>query len=140
MRRLRGERGDAAVELVVLTPLVVVMLLFVVFTGRLVAARGDVAAAARDAARAATLARTAPAASASALAAAQATLGGGLAPCQSTDIAVALGGFTPGGTVTASVACEVDLADLGLIGVPGTSRVTGDASAVIDAYRGTDDG
>ncbi len=45
------ERGSASVELVLMTPVLIVLLLFVVALGRLAAARGEVDAAARDVAR-----------------------------------------------------------------------------------------
>jgi hypothetical protein len=115
--RLADQRGDAAAELVVLTPLAVVLLLFVILTFRVTAARGDVGAAARDAA--------------------EATLAGGLAPCAALDVDVNLRGFAPGGTVTATVTCDVALADLGLLGVPGSRRVARTATSPIDTYRGT---
>ncbi len=134
--RLGGQGGDAAAELVVLTPLAVMLLLFVILTFRVTAARGDVGAAARDAARAATLARSPAAAAADARSAAEATLAGGLAPCIAVDVDLDLRGFNPGGTVTATVACDVALADLGLLGVPGTRQVIRTASSPIDVYRG----
>ena len=55
---LRDERGAVATELVLLTPLLIVMLLFVVALGRLAGARINVDGAAAQAARAASIATT----------------------------------------------------------------------------------
>lgn len=131
-----GQSGFAAVELVLVTPLLIALLLLVVTGGRLAAATGDVQAAARDAARAATIARDPVSAAAAARQAAQATLDGGVAPCTTTVIEVNLSGFAPGGTVTARVTCEMLLGDLGLPGLPGSRPVTGEAVAPVDRYRG----
>lgn len=46
---MRPERGSAAVELVLVTPVLVVLMLFVVAGGRLASTRAEVDAVARDA-------------------------------------------------------------------------------------------
>src|SRR5690606_11627315 len=56
--RVRDESGGAAVELVLATPFIVLLMLFVLFGGRLTVATADVNAAARASARAASLARS----------------------------------------------------------------------------------
>ena len=70
------ERGSAAAELVLVTPFLILLLLFAVAAGRLVQARLDVDSAAQQAARAASLARTPAAASAQAIQVARAALAG----------------------------------------------------------------
>ena len=75
------ERGSAAAELVLVTPLLFLLLLFAVAAGRLVQARLDVDSAAQQAARAASLARTPAAASAQATQVAQAALAGQSVTC-----------------------------------------------------------
>lgn len=132
-----GERGSIATEVVLVTPLLIVLLLFVAFGGRLVMADGDVDSAARDAARAASLARSPSAAYAAAQVAASAAVGDGTAPCRHLAVDVDTGGFSAGGSVTVAVTCDVELADLGLLGVPATRALTGSATAPIDTYRGT---
>ena len=57
-RRRDNERGSATVELVILTPLLILLLLFVVALGRLAGARIDVDGVAAQAARAASIARS----------------------------------------------------------------------------------
>ncbi len=132
-----GQRGAVATELVLVTPLLVVLLLFVAFGGRVVMADGDVDSAARDAARAASIARSAGSAHTAAHTAASAALGGGMAPCRQLAVDVDTGGFRAGGSVSVTVACHVELADLALLGVPGTRTLTGRATAPVDVYRGT---
>ena len=65
-RRRDNERGSATVELVILTPLLILLLLFVVALGRLAGARIDVDGVAAQAARAASIARSPQAATSSA--------------------------------------------------------------------------
>jgi Flp pilus assembly protein TadG len=133
-----GESGMAVTELLLVTPLLVVLLLFVAFGGRLLQARGDVDSAARDAARAATLTRSPAEAQAAAHRAATTALGGGTAPCAPLTVDVDTDGFRPGGQVTVTVVCHLHLADLALLGIPGTSTLIGRATSVIDTYRGID--
>jgi Flp pilus assembly protein TadG len=131
-RAVRRERGSMAVEVVILTPVLVAFVLLVVAFGRYVTARGDVEAVARDAVRAASLERTAGQARAAANAAVAAGLGrGGCSPAALT------GAFVAGGTITVEIECAVPLADLGLVGVPGSVTVTGSSSAPLDVYRRT---
>lgn len=125
------DRGSMAVEVVILTPVLVAFFLLVVAFGRYVAVRGDVEAAARDAARAASLERTAGAAQAAANAAVAAVTPGG---CRGVALS---GGFVAGGTVTARVTCSVPLGDLGLPGLPGAVTVVGTSAAPLDVYRRT---
>lgn len=136
-RRGSTEDGSVATELVLVTPLLVILLLFVALGGRLVVARGDVDAAARDAARASSLARSAAAASNAAHTAAGAALGGDRGPCRDLSVTVDTSGYAAGGTVSVTVSCPVPLADLAILGIPGRQTLTGHATAVVDRYRGT---
>ena len=43
-----------------------------------------------------------------------------------------------GGTVTVTVECTASMADVTLLGVPGTRTFTATATEVIDTYRGED--
>ncbi|WP_433214689.1 TadE/TadG family type IV pilus assembly protein [Microtetraspora malaysiensis] len=71
----RTDKGSATAELVLLTPLLMLVALFAVATGRLVAARLEVNDAAHQAARAASIARTPSAADAAARSAVESALG-----------------------------------------------------------------
>ena len=136
-RRLpHSEQGGATVELVLATPLLVVVLLLVVAFGRLATARADVDAAARAAARAASLQRSPAGAARAARAAAGAALGEREVTCRSLQVRTSAGAFRPGGTVTVEVACTVDLADLTLLRLPGSRTVRSRFAEPVDAFRG----
>lgn len=130
------ERGSAAAELVLVTPFLVLLLLFAVAAGRLVIARLDVDSAAQQAARAASLARTPQAASAQATQVAQAALAGQSITCDPAVVTPDLGDFVPGGEVTVQVTCTVHLSDLSLLHIPGSETITSTFTSPIDTYRG----
>ena len=131
-----NERGSATLELVLLTPLLLLMLLFVVFLGRLGEARNDVDRAARDAARAASIARTPLDADAAGRAAAADTLQSGGVSCRQMEVAVDTSRFAAGGDVAATVSCTVDLADMAELTVPGSQTMTASFTEPIDTFRG----
>ncbi|MFF3517380.1 TadE/TadG family type IV pilus assembly protein [Streptomyces sp. NPDC002573] len=132
-----GERGSAAVELVLVTPLLLLVLLVVVAFGRLADARLIVADAAHQAARAASLARTDKDARALAEGAASAALREAGASCTRPSIRLSTGGLTPGATVTAQVSCTTELGDLTRTGLPGHVRLADSAFSVVDTFRST---
>ncbi|HVT78727.1 MAG TPA: TadE/TadG family type IV pilus assembly protein [Acidimicrobiales bacterium] len=136
--RFRGDAGSAAAELVLLTPALVAMLLLVVMGGRYAQARADVDAAARDAARAGSIARGPDSAAADGASAARARLHEGDVTCRTLNVALNTGEFRAGGSVTATVTCAVDLADLSGLKLPASRTVTASFTEPIDAYRGTD--
>lgn len=131
------ERGSATLELVLVTPVLLVMLLFVVFLGRLGEARNDVDRAARDAARAASIARSAEEADTAGRDAARSTLESGGVSCRQLDVVVDTAQFSAGGDVSATVTCTVDLADVAALTVPGAKTLSSSFTEPVDAYRGT---
>lgn len=131
------ERGTSVVEMTILTPLLVLFILFVVLAGRLVLAQGRVDGAARDAARAASISRSAGGASAAAASAAAANLGSGGVSCRDFGVAADVSGFRPGGSVAVEVRCTVALADLSLLRVPGTRVVHARYVAPVDRFLET---
>ena len=132
---LRDERGAVATELVLLTPLLIVMLLFVVALGRLAGARINVDGAAAQAARAASIATTPGGATAAAQQSAAAALGSDHVTCATLQVATDTARFAPGGSVTVTVTCAVALSDLTGLRLPVTERVSSTAASVIDTYR-----
>ncbi len=130
------ERGSAAAELVLVTPLLILFLLFAVAAGRLVQGKLDVDSAAQQAARAASEARTPQAASAQATQVARAALAGQSVSCDPAVITPDTGDFTPSGEVTVQVTCTVRLSDLSLLHIPGSETITSTFTAPIDTYRG----
>jgi Flp pilus assembly protein TadG len=127
------DTGSMAIEVVLMTPVMVAFLLLVVAFGRYVAVRGEVEAASRDAVRAASLERSLPAARFSATRTAQASLPSS-ARCTTARIT---GRFVAGGIVSATLVCRVPLNGLGLLGLPGTVNVHATSSAPLDLYRRT---
>lgn len=132
-----AERGSAAVEIVLITPLLITLLLFVVMLGRLGSARGTVDAAARDAARAASIARSPSAARSAAVDAANASTRTAGLHCGSLTVDIT-GYESPGTTIEATVSCTVPLGDLALgLHIPATRTLTGHFLAPVDQYRGS---
>ncbi len=133
-----SDDGSIAVELVILTPLLLVLLLFVVGLGRIAHTSGEVGGAAADAARTASLLRIPFAAQAAGESAARAHLDGG--SCRTVDVDIDTTQLRPGGVVTVTVRCTASLARLGLAGFPGERTFTATSSVPIDIYRGISDG
>lgn len=137
--RAEPERGAIATELVLLTPVFILLLLFVALAGRIVTARSDVVGASRDAARAASIARSPAAAERDGEDAARTTLAANSISCESLTIDVDTSGFAPGGTVAVSVDCGIPLSDLTLLRIPGTRTVSSRSVEVVDRYRGLEE-
>ena len=135
-RRLAGkESGAVATELVLLTPLLLVMLLFVVALGRMVSGRLDVDGAAAQAARAASIARDPSTATAMAQQAATTALGSDHVTCGHLTVTTDTADFVPGGQVSVTVTCTVDLANLVGLRLPAAETLSSTATSVIDTYR-----
>jgi Flp pilus assembly protein TadG len=136
-RRLRrpfrgGDRGSMAVELVIMTPILVMFMLLVVAFGRYVWIRGQIEAAARDAVRAAAFERSAGDAETAADDMAQAQLEN-----RTCSQAALSGAFVAGGTIRYTLTCHVSYAELGLIGLPAGDDVTVSSDAPLDQFRRT---
>jgi Flp pilus assembly protein TadG len=131
----RDERGSVTVELVLLTPLLILLLLFVVALGRLSGARLDVDGAAAQAARAASIARDPSTATAMAQQTATAALGSDHVTCAQLTVNTDTSQFAPGGSVAVTVTCHVALSDLTGLRLPASESVTSTASSVVDTYR-----
>ncbi|MEV0093715.1 TadE/TadG family type IV pilus assembly protein [Streptomyces sp. NPDC050738] len=129
------DRGSATLELVVATPLLVLILLVVVALGRLVDAQMMVNDAAHQAARAASLARTEPSAQAEGKQAATQALKGTGVACTRTTATVKAGNPAPGSVVQATVTCTASLGDLSHTGLPGTMTLSAEAYSPVDTYR-----
>jgi Flp pilus assembly protein TadG len=132
----RREQGSATTELVLLTPVLIIVLLFVVALGRVASAHQEVAAAARDAARAATEARSAYSAKADGNAAAKNSLTEGGVTCRGLIVNVDTTDFHAGGLVTATVHCTLTLRDLAGLRIPTSRTMSSSFTAPIDEFRG----
>ncbi len=137
-RRRPGEDGSAALELVILAPVLLALPCLVIAAGRTSIAQGSVDAAARDAARQASIALTPAAARLSGELSARAALRSDGLDCDPV-VTVDTSQFTipPGApaSVTAIVSCTVQLAILALPGLPGTARLQATFTSPLDIYR-----
>ena len=132
-----SERGSGVVGLAILTPVMAMLLFFVVAAGRVGAIESKLTTAAHGASRAATQHQSLSAAQAAATRTAATSLrqsdvgcqGGPKVYFQEVDL-------TPGGRVSLRVACAVRLADLTLLGIPGNLEMSAASASVVDRYRG----
>ncbi|NKS56229.1 pilus assembly protein [Rhodococcus hoagii] len=140
LRRLhREDRGSAALELVIVTPVFLLFIALVIVGGRVGLAHFAVEHAAQEAARAASLARTAPLARTAADDAVGAALTTRGLDCESTSVDVDTAGFNflPGtkSDVTVTVTCRFDIGNMTLRGMTGTRDISASATSPIDTYR-----
>lgn len=135
MNRL-DERGSVAVETAVVAPALVVLLLLVVFAGRVAQAEGDVRRAASEGARAASLEQYPENAELAAKDIVTANLAASGVVCGRLDTTVDTSDFSPGGSVSVTVRCTASMADVALLGVPGERVFESRSVEVIDRYRG----
>jgi Flp pilus assembly protein TadG len=129
------QRGSLTVELVVLTPVIVLFVLTALAFGRFELAREQVIGAARAAAEAASVAPSAAAAQPAAVAAAMPIVTDGAHSCTQLDVVTQTENFVPGGSVRVTVSCQISFADLLIPGVPGQTQVSAVVSAPIDPFR-----
>ena len=128
MRRLRNDRGQSAIELVLMTPCVIVLVLVIVAGARLVRARGDLEATAREAVRAAVQASPATASNVAQQVGSNAASGYGMDPSRLE--VVADGSVTRGGTYTVVARYNVSLAPM-----PGSMTLEVRRTEPVDPFR-----
>jgi Flp pilus assembly protein TadG len=133
---IRDDGGSVAVELTLLTPLLLLLLVFVVALGRLAEARQEVDDAASQAARAATVAASLAGANGSAQQAAAASLASDRLTCSQLSVTTNTSSLFPGGSVRVQVSCAVSLSDLSLLHLPGAETISGVATSPVDRFRG----
>ena len=131
-----AERGTAAVEMVLIAPVLIVLLAAVVGAGRIVSTKSAVLAVAREAARAASDATDASGAIALARQRAdQVAAGFGLDPSR-LEISQSPGGYERGAPYVVTVSYRIELDDLpGLGFVPGSFVVSSAHTELIDRYK-----
>jgi hypothetical protein len=122
------------VELVLLTPVFVILLLFVVAAGRLAMARNQLEEAARDAAREASLSRSPADGRDRGAAVARADLSGPLG-CRDPVVNIDTTRLRPGGEVVADIRCTVVLSDLVGLRMGPSRGMQATAVAVVDTFR-----
>ena len=136
--RRAHDRGSVAAETAIAIPVLVAVLVFAgLLIGRGVDARLRIDDAASQAARAASIARTPSAATAAATQTVDQALTGVGAECPSPATIVDTSQFRPGGVVTVTVRCHLDLSQAALLGVPVSKTISATASSPIDTFRAT---
>lgn len=137
--RRRDDRGSASIEAAVGIPAFVLFVGLIIFGGRTASTHQAVESAAADAARSASIARTSSTANQSAKAAARASLTNQGIECLNIKVTVDTSQFVrPVGesaTVSVSVECRLDLADLSVPGVPGSRIIQATVSSPLDSFR-----
>ena len=129
------DRGSAAFEMVLITPALIVLLLFAVAAGRLSMARNEVTEAARDAAREASTWRSATLAQSHGTERGLDSLSAGHVTCRSPSVVIDTSRLRPGGSTVADVACTVQLGDLVGLRMGGSRTVRARAVAIVDTFQ-----
>lgn len=132
----RGERGSLTTEVVLVTPILLLLLGFVVFAGRVGGVQQQVLAAADEGARAASLRGDVEVARAAAMARVSDNLADAGVLCAELGVEVDTSSFHPGGQVGVRVTCAVELGDVAFAGLPGARSYTATSIEVIDRFRG----
>ncbi|MFB9509550.1 TadE/TadG family type IV pilus assembly protein [Streptomyces aurantiacus] len=129
------DAGSGTLELVLTIPVLILMLAFLNYSGRMSGARLQIEDAAHQAARAASVSRSPSAAATNARSTAEVALSEAGVTCRPVTVAIR-GTLQPGSTASATVSCTVELHDLALIHVPGTTTLTAHFAAPVDLHRG----
>lgn len=122
--RLRDERGESVIPMLLWAPVVVLLLMLGLYAGRVAGAEGEVQDAAQAGARAASIVREPGLAAAAAQQAIGAALPAGESVCESATVSINTGGwFGEPGFVEVTVTCTIRVSDLS--GLPvGVQSVT----------------
>lgn len=131
----RDERGVTAVEFVIITPVLIVALLFTVGLGRMAHARHQVESLAADAARAASLERNTAVAASRGKQMAEQSMGDRGLSCADLEVSVDVSSYRPGGVVRAEVTCQAKLSDVAMSGLPGRQTFTATSTVPIETFR-----
>ena len=136
VRQLRSTRGTSPATFVLMMPALVAFIELAVLGGRITGTQADVQSAAREAARQASVA-SGPASAATVIDdAVNDALGSRGIHCVGPTASLGPStSYVPGGRVEVVVRCQVQLADLGFLNVPGAVTITGRALEPIDYYR-----
>jgi hypothetical protein len=133
--RPRGDHGSAAVELVLITPVLLMLVMFALMAGRFALARNQVTEAARDAAREASTWPTPKAATDAGTQRGLDSLHAGRVSCQQPEVVIDTSRLRPGGAVVADISCSVALDDVLGLRIGGARTFRARAVAVVDTFR-----
>lgn len=133
--RARAEGGNAAVELVMVTPVLVLLIAVIVATGRIVSTKSALESVAREAARTASGSIDSPSAGAAARQRAEQVAQGLGLDARRLETAVEAGDFARGAPLTVEVSYKVSLGDLPAFGlVPGSFPLSARHVELIEKY------
>jgi Flp pilus assembly protein TadG len=135
IRQIPDERGSLTIEIVAMTPVLFLLALTILVFGRVSEARQQVVEASRAGAEAASVLPSPGSAESGAAATAVVGVFDRNHTCVHMEINTDVSHFYPGGYVSVTVACQVDLSDLSVPGVPGSTTVRATSTAPIDPYR-----
>lgn len=130
----RGDRGSVVLEMAVISPAILLLMVFAIYAGRTMIASSSLQEAARAAARQVSVAENPQGATQIATTAAKSVLATQDLKC--TDLTVNL--TVPRGigrSVTATVECTVALGDLAVPGLPGSQHLVATFTSPIDVHR-----
>jgi Flp pilus assembly protein TadG len=130
-----SDAGSAAAEIVILTPLLVVLALLLVIGGRLASGLQDVGDAARTSVESAVIASTPSAAQAQAATTAGYEISHDGLQCTPYSVTTDVTDFIQGGAVSVQLRCGIELVTLGIPGLPGSVTLSDQATAGIELYR-----
>ncbi len=131
----QGERGSAAVELVLITPVLLLLVMFALAAGRFSVARNQVVEAAHDAAREASTWSSPRAATDAGVQRGLDSLSADRVSCRSPLVSIDTSRLRPGGSVVADVSCTVALGDVLGLGIGGSKTLRARAVSVVDSFR-----
>jgi hypothetical protein len=131
----QGDHGSVTVEVVLLTPVLIVAACFVVFLGRLGQARAETDELAHLAAATAATARPASTAPRTAEATAHRVASQSGRLCVAPAVTIDDDELRPGGHVTVTVTCTITMAELTPLALPGAHTLTAVEVAPVDRYR-----
>lgn len=130
-----NDDGSAAVEMVLVTPVLVLLMMFALVAGRVALARNRVTEAARDAAREASTWPTPAAATREGTERGLDSLNAGRVSCRQPLVVIDVSQLRPGGEVVADVTCTVALDDVLGLRIVGAKTFRARAVAVVDTFR-----
>jgi hypothetical protein len=134
-RRCRGDRGDLAIEYVILTPMIFFVFAMIYVFARMAEVNGVLDAGTRDAARVASEASNGQQAQDLALQTIKQEINGRSSTCAHTLKVDPITNFAPGQTITVKAQCDYPVSDAGLPGAPGSVTVHSQFSTIIDPNR-----
>jgi Flp pilus assembly protein TadG len=139
-KRLRGDRGTMALEMVILAPILLILFMFLLACGRYFQTSSLLENAARDGARSASQTRSLAAAQGQVDEAVTRTMDQAVKSCKDSASGTITTAFAAGSPLSVEVTCTINYRDLGLLGIGGDTTITKKFSSSVDPYRGVRDG